>query len=89
MIIAGDDSKENEREGELDEIYNQDPFHVLADLPIALVVAVLVEILFIKKEPEHSGGRVLEFTEKAAPSAFPNALEASLRSMVWEMQYKK
>ena len=56
---------------------------VFADPPVVLPVTllVLIEIIFIRKEPEHCEGPVLELVEQGCCLAFLDSLEAFVMSM--------
>lgn len=62
MAPVGDDFKDHDRGGELGILHHKDYFDVLPDPPVLLVapLQVLLQSLFIREEPGHSGGSGLE-----------------------------
>lgn len=62
MPFVGDDPMDLDRERKLSLLYDGDLLDVLADTPVVPLNAllVLVEVHFIREEPEHYSGLVLQ-----------------------------
>lgn len=76
VLLTGDDAKDHDGGGKLCMLHDRNLLDVFADPIVILPVARLVldEILFIREEPQHPGGSVLELIQQSHPLDLPQLL---------------
>lgn len=74
--LTGDDARDHVEGGKLCMLHSGNLLNVFANPPVVLFVAHLVldEILFIREEPQHPGGAVLELVQQSHHLDLPRLL---------------
>ena len=76
MFLAADYAKDHDNGGKLYMHHDGNIFNVFADPPVILPVGhlILVNIFFIREEPEHPGRPMLELVEESCRLDLPQLL---------------